>query len=186
LLPGQNFALRGDKVVVVTGEPVWATLLVRPSASQAAAPAVQLRRLDSTGPAGDGPTIQPIPSADDPGAFRIAFGKLDPGRYEAHLLPPAPDDAATRIVFQVRDVGEEQLDLDPRPELMARIAQESGGAAWPDDSVNEIARQLRQQIAGSRPLRIERTSAWDRWWVLAGVLGLWCCAWALRRRGGLI
>jgi len=38
----------------------------------------------------------------------------------------------------------------------------------------------------TRPAAIRRSSAWDRAWILIGVLGLWGITWALRRSGGLV
>src|SRR5208282_4114872 len=131
LLPGQNFSLRCDKVVFAAGQSAWATLLVRGETAGSAAPAVELVREGQT----SAEPLNLLPSADDPGAFRVALGaKLPPGRYQVRLIGAAPDDPAGHAVFQVRDVAEEQLDTTARPELMKRIAEESGGAAIDGDS----------------------------------------------------
>jgi hypothetical protein len=183
LLPGQNYSLRSDKVVFAAGESAWATLLVRSEAASNGGGAVELFKEGQT----TGQPLNLLPSADDPGAFRIALGaKLPPGRYQARVIGAAENDPTGRAVFQVRDVGQEQLDIAARPELMKRIAEESGGATIDGDSASQIAALLRQQIAQGRPRRVERTTAWDRWWVLAGILCVWTGAWALRRRGGLV
>ena len=78
------------------------------------------------------------------------------------------------------------MKLDPNPNLMKRIATTSGGAVLESADPDELAKQLSDQLARSRPEQIRTTTAWDRWWVLAGVLALWACTWGLRRSSGLV
>jgi hypothetical protein len=40
--------------------------------------------------------------------------------------------------------------------------------------------------ARTRPERVRRITAWDRWWVMGAILLVWGVAWGLRRSGGLI
>ena len=89
-------------------------------------------------------------------------------------------------MFDVRRLMEEQLDLKARPDLMARIASSTGGAVLNSNDPNEIANAFVTHLEKSRPDRIRRTSAWDRWWVLAGTFALWMIAWGLRRNSGLV
>ena len=117
----------------------------------------------------------------------MVFGKLPEGRYQVRVAgTPETSDPAGRTVFDVRSSFEEQLDLRARPDLMARIAQESGGAVLEGARPSDLLDQFQQHRERSRPQRIHRLSAWDRWWVLLTVLGVWCAAWSLRRSGGLI
>ena len=83
-------------------------------------------------------------------------------------------------------LGEEQLNLAARPDLMKRIADDSGGAAIEDDNLAAIEQQFTQHMEKTRPAAIHRTSAWDRAWVLLAVLSLWAITWAIRRSGGLV
>ena len=80
----------------------------------------------------------------------------------------------------------EQLDLKARGDLMERIAQGSGGAVLAAAEPAEISRQFADHLTRSRPLRVQRTDAWDRWWVLVGAFALWGLSWGLRRSGGLL
>jgi hypothetical protein len=182
LLPGQKLALRSDKVSFGTTEPATATLLLHADSAKGQVPAVELR--------GDGidgrRTITPVALGEEPGAFRVVFGNLPEGRYEARVAGTEGGDAAARTAFDVRSLFEEQLDLKARPDLMARIAQASGGAVLEGIQVNEVISQFREHLERGQPPRIRRLSAWDRWWVLLAVFGVWSAAWTVRRSGGLV
>jgi hypothetical protein len=180
LLPGQKLALRGDKVRFTTAEPVTATLLVREEDAAAAVPAVELT--------GDGlaepRALKPVALGDEPGVFRVSFGPLPEGSYQAKVA--GSTDPAGLAAFDVRSPADEQLDLTARPDLMARIARESGGAVLTGETAADDVAQFQEHRARSRPPRVVRLSAWDRWWVLLGVFAVWATAWGLRRSGGLI
>ncbi len=69
---------------------------------------------------------------------------------------------------------------------MARISADSGGVALLGDAPGEIVRQFEQHMARVRPPRVERSIAWDRWWIFAAALALWGTSWGLRRMSGLV
>ena len=89
-------------------------------------------------------------------------------------------------MFDVRESYAEQLDVAARPDVMARIAADSGGAVIDSADAASVADQFEQHIAKTRPQRVRQLTAWDRWWILVGVLCVWGTAWGLRRSGGLI
>lgn len=179
LLPGQKIALRSDKVRFNKGEPASATLLVREETNAAAIPSIELR--------GSGPprTVQPVPLGDSPGAYRVPFGPLPEGRYEARVAGTAGQ-GATATLFDVRTASDEALDLQARPELMQRIAQESGGSVVPAASAEQTVLQFHPDQDHQQAQRVRRTPAWDRWWVLLAIWTVWGIAWAVRRSSGLI
>jgi hypothetical protein len=181
LLPGQKLALRSDKARFSTLEPATATLLLREEAAKAKVPAVELR---GDG-AGNAQTVTPVPMGDEPGTFRVVFGKLPEGRYQARVAG-TEGDLTGSTAFDVRSFSEEQLDLKARPDLMARIAQGSGGVVLEAGTPREMLEQFRAHLDQGRPQRVRRVSAWDRWWVLAGVLAAWGAAWGVRRSAGLV
>ena len=81
LLPGQDMALRADQVTFGTSEPVTATLLVRKEAAQS-----QIPNIDLTGDTIEGTrSIVPVAAGELPGVFRVAFGELPEGRYQASI-----------------------------------------------------------------------------------------------------
>jgi hypothetical protein len=184
LRPGQDCTLQADKITFSTTERASATLLMREEAARGRIPSVEL-----TGTAIDRPeTCAPVATGDNPGVFRVDFGRLPEGRYEAKILghKEDEDDQSGRITFDVRSFAEERLDLQARPDLMARIASDSGGAVIESDPASEIHHSFQSYIARSRPSRVTRATAWDRWWVFVGIMVVWGAAWGLRRSGGLV
>ncbi len=133
-------------------------------------------------------TFNPVPLGDEPGVYRVAFGQLTEGHYRARVVQngQTDTDSTTTVAFNVRPYLGEQLDVKARPDIMARIASQTGGAVIDDAASSAVAEQFQQHISRSRPQRVRRLTAWDRWWVLLGVFTLWGMAWGLRRSGGLI
>jgi hypothetical protein len=181
LAPGQQMSLRTDKVSFFSEEPVSATLLVREEQAASEVPRVELRE------AGGRKIVSFPPAAvgDDPGVYRVLFGALPVGTYEASVGDRA-DDAECKIVFDVRPNFSEQLDTAARPDLLAALAERSGGSLLAEPTASEISRRFKEHLARQRPPQVEETTIWDRWWALALVVGLWSAAWGLRRQRGLI
>jgi hypothetical protein len=128
----------------------------------------------------------PAPVGDEPGVYRVVFGKLPEGRYDARIAGAAKDDAAAGTAFEVRDLSEEMLDLKSRPDLMARIAAESGGRALEGAETAPLLEQMHAHQKGLRTRELRRTPIWDHWWVLSGAVAVWASAWVLRRSAGLV
>ncbi len=187
LLPTQKWKLSSDQVRFHTAEAATATLQIREAALSGtlpgALPAIELRK---RGEEKIVSSVRPAPLGDEPGAYRAAFGRLPEGRYEARIAGSAASDSAARTLFDVNRNLDEMLKLDANPALMKRISAASGGVALESASAEELAAQLSEHLAHSRQEQIRTATAWDRWWVLAGVFGLWGCSWGLRRWSGLI
>lgn len=181
LLPGQKLALRSDKIRFGPNEPAAVTLLVSEKAGTNDIPAVELRGGGVSGVR----SVKPVALGDEPGTYRAVFGLLPEGQYQVRVAATTPDPAG-ETAFEVRNLSNEQLDLKARPDLMARIAEESGGAVLAGDDFSDLARVLDQHWERTKSRQVKRVEAWDRWWVLAGVIGLWALAWGLRRSSGLI
>jgi hypothetical protein len=180
LRPGQDQDLRCDKVIFEASESASATLLLSAEAANAGLPSVELRVAGEENAIG---AFAPAVAGDDPGVFRIIFGKLPPGQYEARALGEGRSEACTR--FDVRAPVREQLELAARPDLMARIAEDSGGAVLRTGSGREVADLFETFQKHTQPERVRRVPAWDRWYVLLSVLGMWAVCWGVRRAGGL-
>jgi hypothetical protein len=185
LLPSQKVALRTDQVTFNTDDVVSATMLLRESLWKGEPPKVELvregappgltRRLAS---------IAPVATGDAPGHFVVPLGRLPEGRYQARVV--GVDDAAARTAFDVRGNLRERLDVAVQADLMRFIAEETGGSVLEETPTDELARKFEQHLAQSRPERTLRSPAWDRWWVLAGLVVVWGAAWGLRRWSGLV
>ncbi len=182
LPPGETMALRGDKITFSEGESASASLFMRAEASAEGPPNIEL-----AGPGLPEPKqFTPAPSSGESGTYRVVFGELPEGRYQARIINAPAGSTAAEIAFDVRGFVREQLDLRARPSLMARIAEESGGAMVDPRDPAAIRSHFRDYLVRSRPTQIRRTPAWDRWWALAGSFGLWVTSWGLRRMSGLI
>lgn len=181
LLPSQEHSLRSDKVTFYPEEQVSATLLLRDQDIHQA-PKVEL--------SGDGlvtPQVFPTsPAGDTPGQFRVVFAQLPEGQYHARLVGADNDDPSAVTSFDVRSNLTERLNIAARPDLMRKIGQDSGGGVLSGSNPDQLVSMLKQQLAENFPPRFQRRSAWDRWWVLIGVFGLWAVSWGLRRRSGLV
>jgi hypothetical protein len=199
LLPSQKLALRTDQVTYSADDVIAATLLVRESEWQGDLPKIELTR-DGTA-AKDGSTevaendsgtfprtIAPIASGEAPGQYHVPLGKLAEGRYQIRAV--GFDDPAARTAFDVRGNLRERLNVAADPDTMRFIAEETGGAVIDDSADDAAAKELGEKVAAhlarSRPERTLRWPAWDRWWVLASVIGLWVATWSLRRWSGLV
>ncbi|MFN0052098.1 MAG: hypothetical protein ACKV0T_07900 [Planctomycetales bacterium] len=182
LLPGQDMALRADQVTFGSNESAVATLLIRKEALLETISEIEL-----SGEGIDVPRrLPPVAAAEGQGVFRINFGQLPEGRYEARIAGQPRDKSGASTAFDVRRLFDEQLDLRARPDLMARIASSTGGAPLASNSTAQIAEVFLSHLAHGRPDRIRRTPAWDRWWVMLGALTLWTMSWGVRRNSGLV
>lgn len=180
LLPSQNMALRTDKVLFNTTETATATLLLRAGRGPESVPQVEL----SGGCLGRPQVIAPLPGGAA-GQFRVPFGRLPEGRYAARVIGAA-DDVSGATRFEVRGSLRERLEVSAQPGLMQWIAQESGGEVLVPGGAGTLVQRFDRHLARSRPERLTRTTAWDRWWVLTGAIGLFAVTWGLRRWSGLI
>jgi hypothetical protein len=185
LVPGRDLVLRTDKVTYAAGESVSALLLRREESAAPKTLEVELAGEDG----GPSAKYAAVPLGDEPGVYRIPFGTLPVGRYRAGVVMPEgqkSDNSTTTVAFDVRPNLAEQLDVQARPDLMARIAEQTGGAVMPQGETVSLAQEFREHLARSRPERVQRITAWDRWWILTGVLAVWSTAWGLRRSAGLV
>jgi hypothetical protein len=182
LLPTEKWALRADKIRFFAGETATASLLVRETALAAGPPAVEL-----LGEANSEPhTVLPVPVGDEPGAYRVVFGKLPAGRYETRIVGAAAADTSARSLFEVRSNVDEVVHVAANRQLMQRLAEVSGGAVLETASPDEIAARMDRLLGRLRPEQVRDTPAWDRWWVLVGMFAVWAVSWGLRRNSGLV
>jgi hypothetical protein len=190
LTPGKQMMLRGDKVTFLSTEPATATLLLREDANRRGEiPKIELlSSFAAPGAAAAEPKVfAPTAAGEEVGTYRVNFGVLLDGRYTAKVAGAKPDDASAVAVLDVRNVSEEQLDLRARPDLMQRIADDSGGTVLSsEDAADELAAKFKQHLARTRPTQVEHVPAWDHWWAMLGVILVWGANWAVRRASGLV
>jgi hypothetical protein len=83
----------------------------------------------------------------------------------------------------VRGAGPEDADVAPRPELLAAVAEATGGgfAATPGGGLPDL------EFTDPEVVEIGRRKAvpiWDRWWYLVALAATLAAEWTLRRRWG--
>ena len=180
LLPSQELALRTDTTTFSTDEAATAVLLVREDRI-GEVPSVELTgdTLERTR------LVSPVP-AGGPGQYRVVFGRLPEGHYQARVVGQQEDDIAGVAEFSVRGNLRERLDIAAQPEIMAMIATRSGGAEFSGDDWNVLAQHFAEHVHRIHPPRNTQTPMWDRWWVLLGIVLLWATAWMMRRSSGLV
>ncbi|HOX46833.1 MAG TPA: glutamine amidotransferase [Myxococcota bacterium] len=122
---------------------------------------------------------------DEAGRASVLLERLAPGAYQARLVIEdggAPV-ALAEESFVVEGAGREARQPLPRPELLARLAEATGGRAGrlPEDglSLAPLDPRLRHRVEASvtRPLL-------GRAWLVCGLVLLLAAEWWLRRRWG--
>ncbi|PQO29061.1 vWA domain-containing protein [Blastopirellula marina] len=184
LMPHERVALRPDSIAVSSGQNASATLILRPDEWDSP-PQVEL----SGGSLDKPQSFAPQANGSD-SVFRVHFGKLPPGRYVAKTLGTNEDESSAVAAFDVRDDLRERLDVAAQPHTLSQLAEQSGGSALDSVASDELPAALNSALIEfgekNRPQRIVRNSAWNRWWVLTAVIGLWGCTWGIRRWSGLL
>ena len=181
LLPSQQMALRPDKVTFGENEAVAATLMLRETTADST-PVVEL----TGGALEQARQIRTVPIADALGQYLVPIGTLPAGQYKLNTKDGTAPATKAVAMFEVRGNLAERLDAAARRDIMNMLARESGGKVLEDDDVAQIGTWFGEHLAVMRPDRTVRHHAWDRWWVLAGAMGLWAAAWSVRRASGLI
>lgn len=182
LMPGRQYALHAPQTVFEASKPVTLTRTARADSADAAVPPVLIEADALAEPR----TVSAVPLGDEPGAYLVRVGELPPGAYWARLAGAEPEAVTSTVSFEVRANEIEQLELRARPDVVERIATDTGGGLLSGGSGDEVVRAFSEYRERSHPAKLERSPAWDRWWVLIGVLTIWTTAWSLRRSGGLI
>ncbi len=182
MLPSQRLALKAEKCTFNNEEDAVVTLQVREDRWTGGIPQIEL-----SGPAPAQPqTVVCKPWGNAPGQYHADLGRLGEGRYRVRVAGAAKDETSAEAAFDVRGNLKERLDVAARPANMAWIAQASGGAELEQAEPRDVARLFDEHLQRSRPERVIRTAAWDRWWLLVGAFALWGTTWGLRRWSGLI
>jgi len=184
LMPGQDISLQPDRVSFDAGDVSTATLLVR----QDKVNQVPNIRVQGTGESDFDEEFKPRPAGQDPGVYRLDFGKLAPGQYTAQPVSTLAGTATQEVktAFDVRQRWVEKLELDARTDVMNRIASASGGQVLDNTDPAKFAQQFDEHLARSRPPQYRRVAMWDRWWIMGALLALWATTWIVRRRSGLV
>ena len=182
LRPSQRMALLPQEISFATTDQAAADLIIREEYLGEKVPEVELSGTSLTEPR----RVTPVPAGSEPGRFRVVFGPLPEGQYRARVVNAAVQDDSAEAAFDVRP-SDEALKVEAKPqEMKIEIAGPSGGEVLEDTDPRSLADRFEQHLVRTRPERMTRTTAWDRWWLLAAALALWGSTWGMRRWSGLV
>ena len=172
-LPGVDVSIIPERSPVPLGEPVRVLVRARDPALFAPGAPPQLAVDAPTGR-----TVTAAPVAGEPGVYRADLGALPAGRHRVAVA------AKARCVVEVEAPVAEDLDRSARPELLARLARETGGEVVPPEAAR-VREACSRAWSLAHPVSYRRTPAWDRPLVLCLIVAAWVAGWVLRRREGL-
>jgi hypothetical protein len=177
-LPGQNIALRTDKTTYSAAETVNLLGFLR-------GPKVSPPQVTLTLPGGKTIVLGSTPGDGKTADFTATYHPPAPGEYIATVAPPAGSAKAVPVsaAFTVYPGQEEDANRSADPALMQQIAAIGGGQSLTPVELNSLPERLRAAELTAVKVEEPRT-LWDRWWVLAILLGVLTTEWLLRRRLG--
>lgn len=115
-----------------------------------------------------------------PGLYQGSLSLEQAGTYQ--LRPLQQNEAhANKVDFQVTAANREQLEPAVQTELLKKVAELSGGRVLSVRDLPGLPAEWKDQ---SRTVTLppREVELWDRWWILAAVLGCAGTEWFLRRR----
>ncbi|MBK7645378.1 MAG: VWA domain-containing protein [Planctomycetes bacterium] len=121
---------------------------------------------------------------DHPGLYRASLDVDRPGLYRVWTESKGVRTASAD--FEVVLPSRENSDPAPDPDLMARLAQASGGGAYELANLARIEERFPGQKERRELLSADLDDAWDHWGTLALALALLCTEWILRKRWELV
>jgi hypothetical protein len=178
-LPGQDVSLKTDRAGYSPGETVNFMAFLRGKGMG------RLPPLKIAGPSGKVSQLVLGKGSGSQADFAGAFKPREAGEYVATLALPGSRSGSVTAPFSVFETREEDIVTAADPQLMRQIAQAGGGEALSLGELDSLPQRLRE----AQSLLFTRTEprpAWDRWWVLAALLGVLSLEWMVRRRLGMV
>ena len=184
-LPGQDVSLKTDKTSYAPGQTVNLMAFVRGKSKSQLAPVTIL--MPGTSPSGKSAQVSMARGGKDQADFVGSFRVKTPGEYLAQMSVPGQGGKPQLLMvpFSVYPDQEEDLITAADPELMRMIADAGGGEVLTTTDISDLPAKLREAQAATQ-VTVNPKAAWDKPWVLAIILGLFCVEWVLRRRWGMI
>jgi hypothetical protein len=131
--------------------------------------------------------------AGSPGMYEATVNPLPRGKFTVCLDSPQierlrqrddpPGEVATTIVVEATQSAE-RLELAANAELMAQLAEASGGV----EIVPTAADRLAEYVSTEPVVKhiYQQVNLWDKWWALVLFAGIVGAEWILRKRAGLM
>ena len=118
------------------------------------------------------------------GVYRTSLDLGRPGLYRAWIEVGGEQIATTE--FEVLVPSRESADPSPDPEVLAAMAQISGGRALSLASIAALEAEFPGNEERREPISSHLEDAWDNWLTLLAVLSLLSAEWVLRKRFQLV
>ena len=175
-LPGSDVALASARRYYSSEQPMQFLISTRNLDRTAYHPTLVISGSDKT--------VEVEPRARGE-SFVAEAGPFTPGTYRVALKNNIGKPAELSQSVEVVSASVEKRELSADPALMRKLAEVSGGAVV---GAKDVARlpEIVRRWESARQLAHRQQSVWDRWWVMAGMLGLLGAEWWLRRREGLL
>lgn len=137
--------------------------------------------LEIEGPAGK-VTVEPRQRGE---TFVAEAGPFAPGTYKVALRNNVGKPSELVQSVEVVSASLEKKELSADSETMRALAEASGGRVV---EAKDVARmpEVVQRWEAARQIAHRQRPVWDRWWLLAALIGLLGSEWWLRRREGLL
>ena len=186
-LPGQDVAIRSYRPTFLSGDSAGATVIVRPNSElQGKIESNDLQVLLDGGRMTLPKRFPLIRFDDDKNVFRVDFGTLDVGYYEARVVSGQSDTTLAETSMEVRDPWFERLEVDARPDVLKRVSQISGGKVLEPSDAATVIETFQKKLEAARPNKFTKRSIWDKPTILLLVLATWITLWIVRRQSGLV
>ncbi|MBQ2379426.1 MAG: hypothetical protein II295_03440 [Akkermansia sp.] len=179
-MPGFDLSLHADRADVQEGEG-FTCLLGWRGVGRPSAVTVQAVNL-ATGAVVAEQVAVLRPSAAMP-RWECAFAPLPPGEYLLRAV--AADTPAPECRLRVRPLPAEDDNLNADAELLARVAESTGGQVLPAELSAEQLESVFAMPAGVQATEDVYCPLWAEWQVLAAMVGCLGLLWYIRRRKGL-
>ena len=120
-----------------------------------------------------------------PGVFETTLDDLPIGRYRVLLAGQTEQGAPVAATFEVAAPPGEMANIERNTDAMLAAAGRSRGWYLPVEQADEVVAQLPQGLRV--PLEtLPPVELWNRWWMLAGIVGCLSAEWILRKRRAML
>jgi hypothetical protein len=176
-LPGADLALRTERRHYTDEQPLRFLITTKGLDRGAYRP-----RLAISGP-GESVEVEPRPTRG--GAYAAEAGPFPEGTYQITLRNNIGKPTELSTTVEVVSASVENRVLSADHATMRQLAELSDGQYVTAVEVGDLPGIVRRWRA-ARQVSSKKTSLWDRWWLLAGILTAMGLEWFLRRREGLL
>ncbi|HWQ93076.1 MAG TPA: hypothetical protein VN673_15485, partial [Clostridia bacterium] len=175
-LPGADVALTSSRRYYSDEQPMQFLVSTRNLPVDAYKPRIRI--------SGPGASIEVEPRRRGE-QFVAEAGPFTPGTYKVTLVNNVGKPAELNQMLEVKSGSIENRNLSADPELMNRLAAVSGGRVLKTQDLAKLP-QIVRQWETARELGHHQNPIWDRWYILAALVGLFGAEWWFRRKEGLL